>query len=205
MNWQVQIQQKADETWKKILETEIQNFPPVNFSFNYRAEHVAVVLAIGMEMGKKLKADMDILKAAILLHDIGRSVVKKGHGEVGAQMAVEILRNTNFPEKKINDVKYAIAAHVGWDESVPETLEACILWDADKLSKLGATFILQKSMVLPFKGKNCWDAVLELNNWLQTAEYIKNNMKTELGSKMAEERYKTLKMFVTALNEEMSL
>jgi len=44
-----------------------------------------LVFSIGIEMGKKLGADMEILKAALLLHDIGRSIVEKGHAKVGAQ------------------------------------------------------------------------------------------------------------------------
>ena len=204
MDWENLVKLKVDEAWKKIQENDIQNFSWDNFVFNYRAEHNELAFLMGMEVGKSLNADLEILKAAILLHDIGRSVVEKGHGKVSAEMAGEILENTNFPPEKIDDVKYAITTHVGWDESIPETLEARILWDADKLTKLGAAIILHKTMVLPFKGKNSRDAVAEFNDWLKTAEFIKNNMKTKLGSEIAEERYKTLEMFVTALNKEMS-
>ena len=204
MNWERQIKLKTDEAWNKIHDKEIQSLQQNNFMFNYRAEHTELAFSIGIGLGKKLNADMEILRAALLLHDIGRSVVEKGHGKIGAQMAGDILHNTNFPQEKINQVKYAIRYHVGWDESVPETLEACILRDADNLAKLGATIILQKSMRLPLMGKNSWDAVTEFNNWLKKAEYIKNHMKTKLGSKMAEERFKTLHLFVTALNKEIT-
>jgi uncharacterized protein len=203
MDWEVVIKQKADEVWNEILRKDIRNFSWDNFSFRYRAEHTELVLSIGMEMGKKLGADEEILKAALLLHDIGRSAVKKDHAETGERMAGEILKNTGFPRRKIAEVKYAIASHAGWDKSKPETLEACILWDADKLSKLGAFIIVQKAMRCPFQGKNTWDAVSEFNKWLKTAEYIKNNMKTEPGSEMAEERFRTLRMFVAALNKEV--
>ncbi len=73
------------------------------------------------------------------------------------------------------------------------------------MSKLGASIILHKTMRLPFRGKNSRDAVTEFNDWLKTAEHIKNNMKTQLGGEMAKERFETLKMFVTALNKEMSV
>ena len=205
MDWETEIRQKADEAWKEILKKDIRNFSWDNFSFRYRTEHTELVFSIGMEIGKSLGADAEILKAALLLHDIGRSVVKKGHAESGARLAGKILKNTSFPQRKIVDVKYAIASHAGWDESKPESLEACILWDADKLSKLGAFIIVQKAMLCPLQGKNTWDAVSEFNKWLKTAEYIKDNMKTEPGSKMAEERFVTLRMFVTALNKEVSL
>jgi len=205
MDWETEIQQKAEEAWEKILKKDIRDFSWDNFRFRYRAEHTEAVLSIGLEIGEKLGADEEILKAALLLHDIGRSAVKKGHGESGARMAGGILKNTNFPQTKIADVQYAITSHVGWYETRPETLEARILWDADKLSKLGAFIIVQKAMRWSLMGKNTWDAVTEFNKWLETAEYIKDNMKTEPGSKMAEERFRTLKMFITALNKEVSL
>jgi len=182
----------------------MQSFLPDILKFNYRSEHNALVYSIGMEIGKELNADMDILKAAILLHDVGRSEVREGHGQKGAEMAAEILSNTNFPVDKINAVKNAIRVHVGWDESIPETLEARILWDADKLSKLGASIILHKSMLLPLNGKQTTDAVKEFNSWLITAEFIKDNMKTEKGKKIAEERFMILKIFVESLNKELS-
>jgi putative nucleotidyltransferase with HDIG domain len=103
-DWEIQIKKKADQTWERILRNDIQNLSADNFTFNYRAEHTELVLSIGLEIGKKLGADTDILKAAILLHDIGRYAVRKGHGEVGAQMAGDILKDTNFPQEKIDAV-----------------------------------------------------------------------------------------------------
>ena len=204
MGWESQIRHKIEDTWQQILKEDIRNFSWDNFTFNYRAEHADLVFSIGMEIGKKLGADMEILKAALLLHDIGRSITRKGHGEAGARVAGEILRHTDFPGEKIDEVKYAIAVHVGWDDSMPETLEARILWDADKLSKLGAGIILHRAMRWPFHGKNSTDAVDELNKWLETAEFIRDNMKTVPGAEMARERYQTLKGFVSALNKEVS-
>ena len=204
-NWETHINEIAEKTWDKILKDKIQKLSKTALKFNYRAEHTEMVLSLSMEMGSKLGVDMEVLKAAALLHDIGRGTAGKDHGKVGAQIAVEILKKTNFPKEKIDDVRYAIVAHVGYNGSKPETLEARILWDADKLTKLGAFIILQRAMLLPLKGKNSWDGVAEFNKWLETAENIKNNMKTTLGLKMAAERYQTLKMFVAALNKEVSV
>lgn len=204
MEWESKLKIESDTIWKKMQLNTRRSFSTDDLRFNCRAEHTDLVYTIGMEIGNELNADMAILKAAILLHDIGRSEVREGHGQKGAEMAAEILRKIHFPVDKINAVEYAIQVHVGWDESIPETLEACILWDADKLSKLGASIILHKSMLLPLKGKQTTDAVEEFNSWLITAEFIKNNMKTEPGKKLAEERYRVLKSFVQALNKELS-
>jgi uncharacterized protein len=205
MNWENVITERADEKLNELFKKEIKNISSDNFKFNYRKEHTEYVLSIGMYMCRELNADYDIMKASILLHDIGRTVVKKGHGDLGAEIAGEILKKTEFPQDKLSDVKYAIASHVGFTGSYPETLEARILWDADKLSKLGAFIVLQKSMIMTLKGKNSFDAAIELKRWVKKAESIKDRMKTELGSKMAEERYKTLESFVAALNIELEL
>lgn len=204
MHWETSINILTKKIWHGMQEKKMKGLSWDSLRFNYRAEHNRLVLSIGMEMGRTLGADMEVLKAAILLHDIGRSIVKKGHGEAGAEMAGEILKDTDFPSEKIPDVQYAISRHMGWDESMPETLEACILWDADKLSKLGASIIIQKTMLLPLKGKNTWDALSEFNKWLKTAEYIKDHMKTGLGSEMAKGRFLTLELFVSALNRELA-
>ena len=203
MNWETKIKRIADETWKEIHQKELKNYSWENLKFNYRAEHTQLVLSIGMQLGRDLEADMDILKAAILLHDIGRNKVEKGHAKEGAQLAREILENTDFLSEKIDAVTYAIGVHAGWDESIPKTLEARILWDADKLSKLGASVILHRTMRIPLKGKEIWDAAPEFNKWLKTAEFIKNHMKTPRGSELAKERFHTLKTFVAALNREV--
>ena len=202
MNWIDQIRQKMEEIWQKVQDAEFQEFSREDYKFNYRAEHTRAVLAIGLGMGEKLQADMDVLAAAILLHDVGRSRVNKGHGEVGAQMAQEILQNSEFPPEKIDRVKYAIAVHVGWDESIPETLEARILWDADKLSKLGAIHILHQTMRLALKGNDSRQVAEKLKKWLETGEYIARHMKTDLGGQMASSRLNTLRMYVEALEKE---
>ena len=205
LEWKKEIEAVAQETFKLAQQNEVQSFRWTDYDFNYRAEHTQLVTEIGIEIGKEMDADMDVLTAALILHDIGRTTEEKVHGSIGALMAEEILRRTDFPVDKIDAVRYAITAHVGWDESTPDTLEACIVWDADKLSKLGATIIVHRLMRMPLKGKRSFDALPEFNDWMKHAEYIKKNMKTEPGKRIAEDRYRILHAFVAALNRELSL
>jgi len=60
-------------------------------------------------------------------------------------------------------------------------------------------------MRMPLKGKRSVDALPEFNHWIKQAEYIKKNMKTRPGKRIAEDRYRILQTFVAALNREMSL
>jgi uncharacterized protein len=90
-------------------------------------------------------ADVEIVEAAAWLHDVAKRGHSEAHGPEGAAAARAILAQTDFPPHKVAVVVEAIAKHVGL--SLPpeiriEPLEAAVLWDADKLTKLGATAVL---------------------------------------------------------------
>jgi uncharacterized protein len=82
------------------------------------------------------------VEAATWLHDIAKPE-SQDHGRDGALIARQILANTDFPRDKVEAVAEAIEKHVGlFTEERVEPLEAAVVWDADKLSKLGATAVL---------------------------------------------------------------
>ncbi len=111
--------------------------------FNYRWEHVQAVVRLALRLAELTGADGEIVEAAAWLHDICKRGRDDDHGDEGAVAAREILHSTDFPAGKIDAVADAIAKHVGlWVDEPVEPLEAAVLWDADKLSKLGATAVL---------------------------------------------------------------
>jgi putative nucleotidyltransferase with HDIG domain len=111
-------------------------------AFNYRWEHVQSVVPLAIRLAELTGADIEIVEAAAWLHDVAKPHSQE-HGRDGAAMARQILAGTDFPPEKVDAVAEAIERHVGLftDEAV-EPLEAAVLWDADKLSKLGATAVL---------------------------------------------------------------
>jgi uncharacterized protein len=83
------------------------------------------------------------VEAAAWLHDVAQGSSCEDHGRGGAAAARTILAQIDFPPHKIEAVSDAIIKHVGYTRSVPvEPLEAAIIWDADKLTWLGATSVL---------------------------------------------------------------
>jgi len=86
--------------------------------------------------------DFEILVAACLLHDIGRekqfSDSKKfNHAVVGGEMAYEFLISLGW-DRKAGHVRECIASHRFRGKNRPESIEAKILFDADKLEASGA-------------------------------------------------------------------
>lgn len=111
----------------------------VDPSFNYRWEHVIAVVNLASKLAKLTEADEEIVEAAAWLHDICKES-KDNHPQEGAKFAREFLLKTDFPPEKIEAVAEAIEKHMGlWRNKPLKNLEAQVLWDADKLSKIGLT------------------------------------------------------------------
>jgi uncharacterized protein len=107
--------------------------------YNYRWEHVTAVVTLAVKLASLTGADEEVVEAAAWLHDIAKD---KGsnHPQMGAAYARRFLPRTNFPADKIERVAQAIEQHMGlWRSHPLETLESQVLWDADKLAKIGLT------------------------------------------------------------------
>lgn len=115
------------------------------------AEHVYRVLYNALEIAKTEPAvDMDILIAACLLHDIGRpdQVADPSlcHAEVGSEKAHHFLLELGMGEHFAESVRHCILTHRFRKSLPPQTLEAKILFDADKLDVTGAIGIARTLM-----------------------------------------------------------
>ena len=107
--------------------------------FNSRWEHVLAVHTLALKLGQMTGADLEIVEAAAWLHDI-RKNAGQDHPREGAEYARAFLPQTDFPAHKVEPVAQVIEDHMGlWREAPLQTLESQVLWDADKLSKLGLT------------------------------------------------------------------
>ena len=110
-------------------------------SFNYRWEHVTAVVTLATKLAHLTGADSDIVEAAAWLHDV-RKDTKDNHPIEGAKFAREFLPKTDFPPEKIEPVARAIEEHMGlWRDEPLTMLESQVLWDADKLAKIGLTAV----------------------------------------------------------------
>jgi uncharacterized protein len=108
-------------------------------SFNYRWEHVSAVVTLALRLAALTGADADVVEAAAWLHDVRKDAMLD-HPREGAIFAREFLPGTDFPPDKIEAVARAIEDHMGlWRDEPLDILESQVLWDADKLTKIGLT------------------------------------------------------------------
>jgi len=132
-----------NETFFEKLKEKIQ--PYFEEAGSHDFSHTQRVYNLAVEIGKKEKADLDIIKAAAFLHDIARlkedNKECECHAEEGGKIAEKILAEMNFSYDKIENVVHSIKVHRYSKKLNAETKEAKILQDADRLDALGAITI----------------------------------------------------------------
>jgi uncharacterized protein len=108
-------------------------------------DHVLRVYRLAERIALAEGADLEIVRAAALLHDAEGSATAGGdtgrleHHQASAVFARQILLAEGWQEERIAQVEHCIRAHRFRDESEqPQTLEAQVLFDSDKLDVIGA-------------------------------------------------------------------
>jgi HD superfamily phosphodiesterase len=190
------------QNWIPVLEKELavemQKAPSP--SEVHARDHVLRVLRRCIRLGENLGADLEVLVAAVYLHDLGRHYIDdKAHGALSALKAEPVLERIDFPQESRDPVLHAIRVHdVGATPEDRTSLESKILYDADKIDTLGVVGVLR--YIRHFYGKKPiayvlddidarWEglALPETRNLaLQDYRYIKDyfaRLKEELGDK----------------------
>ena len=154
------------EHWRKwipILEkeyaVEIERAPqPCSEHAN---DHILRVLRRCIIIGKKLNADLEILVAAAYLHDLGMHYAPaRVHGRLSAEKADPVLERIGFPGEKRDATLLAIRTHdVSASSEDRKTIEAKILFDADKVDAFGVIGVLRYTRVV--YGKLPIDFIIE--------------------------------------------
>ena len=103
-------------------------------------KHCEAVRDIAVRIARKANADVELVEAGALLHDIGRS---KTHGVLHAVEGVRFGKKLGFPESIIRIIERHLGAGLSADEAkklglpkkdyIPETLEEKIVCHADSL------------------------------------------------------------------------
>lgn len=106
----------------------------------YRVVNYAVQI-----VEKTVGADFDIVLTAALLHDIGRAEERQDntvcHAEAGSKKAKKFLLSKGYDDCFSDHVAACILSHRHKKGIIPETIEAKIVFDADKLDLIGTVGI----------------------------------------------------------------
>jgi uncharacterized protein len=189
-------------------------------------DHVLRVMALARRIGQAEGADMLIVETAVLLHDIQRAhedqqahvqnAETADHALVAAEQARHILSQMEPPPAPefVEAVCHAIAAHRFRNEVHPQTLEAKVVFDADKLDAIGAIGVARAYAYGGMTRQKLWDDVppdypggsahhTPHHEFVYKLARIRDRMQTATGRAIAEERHAYMSAFFKRLAGEV--
>ncbi len=188
-------------------------------------DHILRVLALAERIARAEGADIEIVRAAVLLHDVARADEDAGnhaatldHAQLAADRARNILIARGAPREKADAVAHCIAAHRFRGTTPPQTLEAKIVFDADKLDSIGAIGIARAFAVSGALNQRLWsevapDAVATRDqhhsNHSAFAEFtvklskVKERLHTAPAREIAVERHAFMEKFFARMESEI--
>lgn len=186
-------------------------------------EHTLRVYTLCQHIGQPENADLEILKIAALLHDIARHEQDRQHGKVchaqlGAERAGSILAEMAIPPAVIQRVQHCIQSHRFRNDHTPQSLEARVLFDADKLDGIGAVgigraFLFAGEIGAKLHNDGQTDVLstqaysredTAYREYMIKLRHIKDKMLTPTGEKMAVARHQFMVNFFEQLIHECS-
>ena len=184
-------------------------------------EHVYRVYHLSLRIAEQEHAESFIVGMAALLHDVGRTTQepKRPHAERSAIIATELLAQYDLPDETTQAILHVILAHNYRRGITPATLEARVLYDADRLDSMGASGLMRWAMTLKHEKWSEWksynpddpfaiqrdpdDQRYLLDRFFTKLLTMPEVMMTETGRALAQSRLAFLYLFLQELQLEL--
>jgi len=186
-------------------------------------DHILRVYKMAERLAQAEGADLDIVRAAALLHDAEGSLPHNNRAEhqvASAEFAAQVLTAEGWSEDRVAEVQHCIRAHRFRDDrEQPQTIEAQVLFDADKLDAIGAIgamraiayavvdqqhlFTEPSEHFLSTGEKESGEAHTPYHEYLFKLCKLKDRMFTKTGKVYAQSRHDYLEGFFTRLRDEL--
>lgn len=185
-------------------------------------DHTERVLMLALHMGRIEGADLDVIGLGALLHDVGRHREDRSagaicHAEEGAVIARKILRRHGVEGPLAERVVHCIRGHRFRGSNRPETREARILFDADKLDAIGAVGIGRAFLFAGEHGAKLHNSAgvdparaaaygpedTAYREFLVKLRHLHRRMLTREGRRLARERHAFMRLFFKRLGAEL--
>jgi putative nucleotidyltransferase with HDIG domain len=165
--------------------------------------HILRDLARGVVIGESEGANMKIVLAGILLHDIGRlhSEQSKDHYVAGMKMAPKYLKSAGLTKDGTDQIVRCIKAHGPRGLEEPKTLEAKVCYDVDVLSHSCGTVGVAR--VFHFFIAEANFTVKQMMKIGSGKRGPRKSFYTETGRKLGQKGYLKAKKFWKELGKEL--
>jgi uncharacterized protein len=184
--------------------------------------HVRRVVANARALAESEGADLAVIMPAAWLHDCVSipkdSPQRSSASRLAAERTGAFLRAEGYPAEHIAAIEHAIVAHSFSAAVLPETLEAKVVQDADRLDALGAIGIARTLMLGGANGAPLYelsepfpvtraadDRTSVIDHFFTKLLKLADTMQTATGRTMAQQRAEFLKQFLAQLGEEIGV
>jgi uncharacterized protein len=182
--------------------------------------HVRRVVANARVLAEKEGADLSVVSPAAWLHDCvsvaKNSPERSSASRLAAARAGEWLRAEAYPTQHIAAIEHAIVAHSFSARVTPQTLEAKVVQDADRLDALGAVGLARTLMLGGANGTPFYklsepfpvtraadDRTSVIDHFFTKLLKLAETMQTASGREAAQERAQFLNQFLAQLGREI--
>ena len=182
--------------------------------------HVERVVTTARRLARAEGAALEVVVPAAWLHDcvvLPKDAPDRAQAaRRAADAARDFLRTAGYPEPWIGPVAHAIAAHSWSGDVAPNTLEAKVVQDADRLDALGAVGLARCFAVAGALGNALYDPddpfcedrppdddTYALDHFFAKLLRLPDSMQTEAGRAAAERRAQFLRTYLDRLAEEI--
>jgi uncharacterized protein len=202
---EVSTRKAAIEEWRTASKKQVVPL------YNYRFDHIEEVVNLAKYIASGTDANVDVVILAAWLHDLAKpgigGIPAQHHGVASAELAEHILPEEGIDPEIVIQVSDVIRKHVGLTIKEPlKPIEAQILWEADKIVKLGIVGLLQYVLngVRITPGQGLKDIANKLREFLPLAADIARCVVTENGKVIAKERLQRLQILSEMLDSELN-
>ncbi len=187
---------------------------------SHDTSHLARVWANARLILAEEGGDAELLAAAVLLHDCVRveksSPLRPQASRLAAERAREILGAMGWRADRVEAAAHAVAAHSFSAGIAPETREARILQDADRLEAIGAIGVARCFYTAGRMGSLLYDAddpraerrplddrSYAIDHFRAKLLTLEGGFRTPAGTRLARERTQVVADFLAAFEREV--
>jgi uncharacterized protein len=182
--------------------------------------HVERVVTTARRLAQTEDAHLAVVIPAAWLHDcvvVPKDDPRREQASVlAAEAAGDFLSDAGYPAHWIDDIEHAVAAHSYSGDVAPETVEAKVVQDADRLDALGAVGIARAFMVGGALGHALYDPgdpfcddrppdddTYTIDHFYDKLLRLPDTLQTEAGRAVAERRAQFMRTYLDRLAEEI--
>ncbi len=207
------------------IHAEVEKRSSVIHDLAHGWEHIYRVYRLALYIAEREHADAIIVGLAALMHDLGRTAQHNGtgghHADLSVVLAEEIMHRYHIPADYQKAVSHAIITHSFSRGVPPETLEAKVVRDADRLDGLGAIGVMRWAMTGaqqnvpgsqsyhpddPFgEAHELDDHLYRLDHFYTKLLKLGDTMATETGHVLAQRRIAFLQSYLNEFRSELEL